>query len=109
MWENLYEKYSGYKEIEFVCVNPNFPRATDLQDQINLYEYLKTLSDVITLRQDWGDGQISLTAIYKDKRLRPVILQAAKTFKVEVDLEQDVSDGYVNEVLRGERENQINN
>jgi RNA polymerase sigma factor (sigma-70 family) len=100
---------SGYKEIEFVCANPEFPDATDPELQKQLYANLKQIPGVIPLFQDQSDyseGQYSLTAIYKDRAVRGQILKLAKQLGVSVDLEQPVTDDYVNRAIRSEHEGQ---
>ena len=100
---------SGYKEIEFVCVNPQFPDATDPKLQQQMYAGLQKIPGVIPLWQDQSDyseGQSSLTAIYKDRVVRKEILKLAKQLGVTVDLEQPVSDSYVDRAIRGEHEGQ---
>ena len=100
---------SGYKEIEFVCANPEFPDATDPELQKQLYASLKQIPGVIPLFQDQSDyseGQYSLTAIYKDRAVRGQILKLAKQLGVSVDLEQPVTDDYVDRAIRSEHEGQ---
>jgi 8-oxo-dGTP pyrophosphatase MutT (NUDIX family) len=100
---------SGYKEIEFVCANPEFPEATDPKLQKQMYAGLQQIPGVIPLFQDqsdWSEGQYSLTAIYKDRAVRGAILKLAKQLGVQVDLEQPVSDDYVDRAIRGEHEGQ---
>ena len=100
---------SGYKEIEFICVNPRFPDATDPELQKQMYMGLKKIPNVIPLLQDWdeySEGQKSLSAIYKDKESRQKILALAKQLGVEIDLEQPVSDDYIDRAIRGEHEGQ---
>jgi len=99
----------GYKEIEFICVNPKFPNATDPKLQKQMYIGLQQISGVIPLLQDQSDyseGQYSLTAIYKGSESRSQILKLAKQLGVQVDLEQPVSDDYVDRAIRGEHEGQ---
>jgi hypothetical protein len=96
---------SGYKEIEFVCANPEFPEATDPDLQKQMHLGLQQISGVIPLLQDqseYSEGQCSLTAIYKDPSVRPQILKLAKQLGVQIDLEQPVSDNYVDRAIRGE-------
>jgi len=98
-----------YKEIEFVCVNPKFPDATDPALQKMMYAGLQKIPGVIPLWQEWGDyseGQLSLSAIYKDRNARNKILMLAKQLGVSIDLEQPVSDEYVDRAIRGEHEGQ---
>lgn len=100
---------SGYKEIEFVCANPEFPDATDHALQKQLYAGLQKIPGVIPLFQDQSDyseGQYSLTAIYKDPPVRGQILKLAKQLGVSVDLERPVTDDYVDRAIRGEHEGQ---
>jgi GNAT superfamily N-acetyltransferase len=98
---------SGYKEIEFVCANPAFPDATDPETQRQLYQELKKIQGVIPLYQDHGEGEMSLTAIYKDANVKQQILRLAKTLGVKVDLIQPVTDDYIDRAIRGEHSGQI--
>ena len=100
---------TGYKEIEFVCANPEFTDATDPKLQKQMYAGLKQIPGVIPLFQDQSDyseGQHSLTAIYKDRAVRGQILKLAKQLGVQVDLERPVTDDYVDRAIRGEHEGQ---
>ena len=109
--QNINEVATRYKEIEFVCVNPQFPDATDPKLQKQMYEKLKQIPGVIPLWQEWGDyseGQASLSAIYKDRSARANILKLAKQLGVSVDLEQTVEDDYVDRAIRGEHDGQNN-
>lgn len=104
------DSHQSYKEIEFVCVNPQFPDATDPALQKKMYLGLKQIPGVIPLWQEWGDyseGQVSLSAIYKDKKQRTMILSLAKQLGVQIDLEQPVNDSYVDRAIQGEHEGQI--
>lgn len=108
--EFINESANKYKEIEFVCVNPQFPDATDPILQRQMYLELKKINGVIPLWQEWGDyseGQASLSAIYKDPKTKQQILALAKTLKVNVDLIQPVSDDYVDRAIRGEHDGQL--
>lgn len=99
-----------YKEIEFVCANPEFCDATDPVKQQQLYKALTKIPGVIALYQDqseYSEGQMSLSAIFKDPQARKQILQTAKKFGVAVDLEQSVDDNYVDRAIRGEHYGQI--
>ena len=107
--QDVSEAPAGYKEIEFVCVNPQFPDATDPALQKKMYRGLKQIDGVVPLWQEWGDyseGQASLSAIYQGSKNRDKILSLAKQLGVEVDLEQAVSDDYVDRAMRGEHEGQ---
>lgn len=102
-------KSSGYKEIEFICANPEFCDATDPVKQQQLYKALTKIPGVIPLYQDqseYSEGQMSLTAIYQDRPSRQKILALAKQLGVKVDLERPVSDDYVDRAIRGEHEGQ---
>jgi hypothetical protein len=106
-----YEKdVSKYKEIEFVCANPEFPDATDPEIQKQMYFMLKQIPGVLPLFQDqseYSEGQYSLSAIYKDRSSRSQILKIAKQLGVKVDLEQSVSDDYVDRAIRGDHYGQM--
>jgi hypothetical protein len=74
-----------------------------------MYRGLKQIDGVVPLWQEWGDyseGQASLSAIYQGSKNRDKILSLAKQLGVEVDLEQAVSDDYVDRAMRGEHEGQ---
>jgi len=106
----LEEMKTAYKEIEFVCVNPRFPDATDPELQKQMYQGLQRIDGVIPLWQEWGDysqGQASLSAIYKDRAARSKILALAKQLGVQIDIEQPVSDKYVDRAIQGAHEGQI--
>jgi 8-oxo-dGTP pyrophosphatase MutT (NUDIX family) len=107
---SLNESTGSYKEIEFVCANPQFDDATNPELQKQMFIKLKQIPGVIPLWQDWCDyseGQKSLTAIYKDRAARSKILSLAKQLGIEIDLEQPVSDDYVDRAIRGEHDGQI--
>jgi hypothetical protein len=108
--EFIYEAgRSQYREIEFVCANPEFPEATDPELQKQMYIGLKKIPGVIPLLQDWdeySEGQKSLVAIYKSRESKQKILALAKQLGVSIDLEQPVSDEYVDRAIRGEHEGQ---
>ena len=98
------------QEIEFVCVNPLFPDATDPALQKELYHGLKAIPGVVPLLQSWDDmsaGQMSLSAIYADRSARGKILRLAKSLGVSVDIEDTVTDEYLDRAIRGEHEGQI--
>lgn len=98
---------SGYKEVEFVCVNPKYPDATDPELQKKLFIALKKIPGVIPLLQVWDDyDEISLTAIYRGAGVRRQIINLAKQLGVEIDLEQPVSDDYVDRAIMGNHEGQ---
>lgn len=108
--DQIQEAKSQYQEIEFVCANPAFPDATDPALQQKMYRELKKLPGVIPLLQDQSDyseGQMSLTAIYKDPNIKEFILNIAKSLGVQIDLIQPVTDNYVDRAIRGEHEGQI--
>lgn len=96
-----------YKEIEFVCVNPKFPDATDKKLQEKMFVELKKIPGVIPLLQDHGEGQKSLTAIYKDKVVKQFVTKLAKDLGIKIDLIKPVSEKYVDRAIRGEHEGQI--
>lgn len=108
--ESIAEGRVQYKEIEFVCANPEFCDATDPVKQQQLYKALTKIPGVIALYQDqseYSEGQMSLSAIFKDPQVKKQILQTAKQFGVAVDLEQPVDDDYVDRAIRGEHYGQI--
>jgi hypothetical protein len=108
--KGLEESASSYREIEFVCANPDFCDATDPEQQRQLYQQLQKIPDVIPVYQDQSDysaGQFSLSAIYKTAEQRRQIMTAARALGVAVDLVQPVDDDYVDRAVRGELEGQI--
>jgi len=108
--QGVAEGRARYKEIEFVCANPDMCDATDPVKQQQLYKALTKIPGVIALYQDqseYSEGQMSLSAIFKDPQVKKQILQTAKQFGVAVDLEQPVDDNYVDRAIRGEHYGQI--
>jgi len=108
--QGVAEGRARYKEIEFVCANPDMCDATDPVKQQQLYKALTKIPGVIALYQDqseYSEGQMSLSAIFKDPQVKKQILQTAKQFGVAVDLEQPVDDDYVDRAIRGEHYGQI--
>lgn len=100
---------SGWTEIEFVCVNPNHADATPLDKQEELFDALQDIPNTIVIRQDWShmeDGQSSLSILFKDDDTRQQILDIANTVGVEIDVEDSVSDSYVDNAIRGRLEGQ---
>ncbi len=97
-------------EIEFVCVNPEFTDSTKLENQENLYQELKKLDGIYICRQDWSEyspGQISLSVIYENEKLKPKILKLAHKHNVLIDLEHEVSLDYLRSILDKSIENYI--
>lgn len=104
------ESRSSYREIEFVCANPDFCDATDPEQQRQLYQQLQKIPGVIPVYQDQSDysaGQFSLSAIYQTAEQRRQIMAAARALGVAVDLVQPVDDDYIDRAVRGELEGQI--
>ena len=108
--QGVAEGRARYKEIEFVCANPDMCDATDPVKQQQLYKALTQIPGVVALYQDqseYSEGQMSLSAIFKDPQVKKQILQTAKQFGVAVDLEQPVDDDYVDRAIRGEHYGQM--
>jgi hypothetical protein len=108
--QDLDESAGTYREIEFVCANPDFCDATDPEQQQQLYQQLKKIPGVIPVYQDQSDystGQFSLAAIYQTTAQQRQIKAAARALGVAVDLARTVDDDYVDRALRGELEGQI--
>ena len=108
--QDLDESAGTYREIEFVCANPDFCDATDPEQQQQLYQQLKKIPGVIPVYQDQSDysaGQFSLAAIYQTTAQQRQIKAAARALGVAVDLARPVDDDYVDRAVRGELEGQI--
>ena len=108
--QDLDESAGTYREIEFVCTNPDFCDATDPEQQRQLYQQLKKIPGVIPVYQDQSDysaGQFSLAAIYQTTAQQRQIKAAARALGVAVDLARTVDDDYVDRAVRGELEGQI--
>ena len=94
------------KEIEFVCVNPNFPNTTKQENQDKLFESLKTVESLIVYRQDFEEHN-SLAVIINTPSKRkmltilPQIKALATQCQVEVDFIQEVSNEFVSSVKNG--------
>lgn len=90
-------------EIEFICVNPNHCNATYQEDQNKLFHALKTVPGIIVYRQDF-DEHNSMAAILKsdtDQNTVRQIEQLAKKYNVGIDLENEVSDRFIDEIYSG--------
>ena len=112
---NTFKKFlaeNKYTEIEFLCYNSEYPTGTKFDDQKKLFNDLKKLgNDVIPFYQNHSDEdhkEYSLTAIILDKSKKSEVLALAKKYNIDVDLEQKVNDRYVDRVVSGSFENQIN-
>ena len=111
----IWEAYQAkYPEIEFVCVNSEFPESTDINKQKELYRELKTINGIAPLWQDWSDDditQLSLTAIITDlnnkKELIELIKNLAVKHNIKIDMINYVSDSYVDRALARQHESQI--
>lgn len=93
-------------EIEFVCVNPNFCDATEQKNQDALFNALKSVPGIVVYRQDF-DVHNSMAAIIKDENdnIAPKkIQQLAKQHNVGIDLENDVSQGMIDDIITGRLE-----
>lgn len=96
------------KEIEFVCCNPEFEDATSPQAQEALMHSLRTVPGLATYRQDWGEGQTSLSSVIRrdaPRHVEQTIRRLAKRHGVEVDLVNDVDDRHLDELYNGTKEN----
>lgn len=97
------------KEIEFVCVNPSHSNATIQDNQDKLYELLKQVPGIVVYRQDFGEHN-SMAAILKSTATAGTtakITALAKQADVEVDLNQEVSDQFVDSIYTGTLENLV--
>lgn len=89
--------YEG-TEIEFVCVNKDVPGSTSPKAQAALYNALRTVPGIIVYKQDFDQdedsfsGGKSLAVFMKDESARASVLQMAKKYGVEVDLEDEVDE-----------------
>lgn len=106
--QTIKENITKYHEIEFVCCNPEYPNATKPETQKQMFEYLQTIDGAIPLLQDWGEGQTSLTVVYKNPDIGKRIKKAANQIGIDIDLIQTVDDNYVDRIVRGEHAGQIN-
>jgi hypothetical protein len=102
------ENNARYTEIEFVCCNPEYPNATDPETQLRMFERLKKIEGAIPLLQDWDDGQTSLSVVYSTPNVGKEIKNAARQIGIEIDLIQNVDDNYVDRIIRGEHDGQVN-
>ena len=90
-------------EIEFVCVNASFCDATDQKSQDALYQALKSVPGIIVYRQDFSEHN-SMAAILKQgatKQTARQIATLAKKHNVGIDLENDVSNSFIDEIYNG--------
>ena len=100
--ESIRESY----EIEFVCVNPNFCDATEQKNQDKLFQALRAVPGIIVYKQDF-DAHNSMAAIIKDEAdtdAPKLIKKLAQQYKVAIDLENDVSQGMMDDIVSGRLE-----
>ena len=100
--ESIRESY----EIEFVCVNPNFCDATEQKNQDKLFQALRAVPGIIVYKQDF-DEHNSMAAIVKDEEdtdAPALIKKLAQQNKVGIDLENDVSQGMMDDIITGRLE-----
>ena len=100
--ESICESY----EIEFVCVNPNFCDATEQKNQDKLFQALRAVPGIIVYKQDF-DAHNSMAAIIKDEAdtdAPKLIKKLAQQHKVAIDLENDVSQGMMDDIVSGRLE-----
>ena len=100
--ESIRESY----EIEFVCVNPNFCDATEQKNQDKLFQALRSVPGIIVYKQDF-DEHNSMAAIIKDEAdtdAPKLIQKLSQQYKVAIDLENDVSQGMMNDIVSGRLE-----
>lgn len=92
------------RELEFVCVNSEFEGATPLEKQDELFDRLKKVPGVIVYVQDFSEGeetQKSMAAIVKDGREKTFqkIREIAANVGVELDLENEVEEGFIDDIV----------
>ena len=107
---NLFENFSKYKEIEFVCVNSDSDSKTTEENQLKLYNKLKQINGILPYIQDWSEDdniQKSLAVIIlKDNpNIENKIYELGKKYNVEIDLINIVNDRKVNDIISGKLEN----
>lgn len=94
----------GYPEIEFVCVNPNFPEATPPAKQRRLFRSLRKVPGILVYRQqDEGADDISMSVVLMDPAAATPVRALAKQHGVAIDVEGCVSTKTVDEVVSGQR------
>ena len=105
-WFEVNRGYSN-QEVEFVCVNPLHPNATNPQARDMLWEMLKKIPGLLIYQQDWGymsPGQQSMCAVIKASA-PPNTLQrvkeAARQSQVKIDLIEPAPDSRLDDVSSG--------
>ena len=94
------------KEVEFVCCNPSVPDATSPKKQRLLMNSLSSIPGLHVYRQDFGNQQ-SLAAIIKydaPKDTIRTIKTLAKRHGVAIDTVNDVTESFVDSVVRKDLE-----
>lgn len=92
-------------EIEFVCVNRDYPDSTSPEQQLALFDALKSVPDIIAYIQDFNEDEYmqdagkSLAVLAKDDDVIQKVKEIAARHKVEVDLIQKRSESFVSSVL----------
>lgn len=91
-------------ELEFLCANPQFPNFNNLLDKHQeLYDKLNGMAGIISYRQDFEKTQ-SLAVILTDNNKRELVLSIAEEIGLSLDTINEVSEDFVNRVIRSELE-----
>ena len=104
-----FEKFTQYKELEFVCHNSDSKDSSDLDALKKLYTELQKIDNIFPYMQDFsenGNTQISLAVIILDglneHKLESIILSIAKKFNIKFDLYRFLTNKQVDSIIRGE-------
>jgi hypothetical protein len=99
-----------FKEIEFLCANPEYPKFKELKHgHENLFNDLKKIDGVIPYRQHFDDldGTYSLSVILLDDDAKSKVKKLAEKYGVGIDLENVRDKEFAERVLKGELDYQI--
>ena len=98
-------------EIEFLCANSDFPFYDELlRKHQTLYRKLKPLPNIYPYRQDNSDShhkEYALAVIAADPEAERLVLSETAKLTLPIDFIAPTEEWKLNEVLRGEMENQI--
>jgi hypothetical protein len=93
------------REIEFVCVNSDFPEATSRKSQQRLLDALRAVRGILVYRQDFSDSshtEVSMAVVVLGRPVAPIARQVqsiAQIIGVPVDVTGELSEQKLAQIL----------
>lgn len=111
--EDIISKYKigfkeQYKEIEFVCANPDFPNYNEIlrKHEILCLEFANK-NGLLPYRQCFENNQFSFAVIIMDEKHIPYVRKRAREMDLSIDAVQNRDESFADMVKNGELEYQV--